>query len=132
MCLRFKFCTHQRVYILYFLKKSQIRCSLLCIAQRKTFKTFVSITSKNAASVALLPLYIQHTYSCIQCWFLSYSCNISYQRSSHFASRDFTFTLHTLCIIQFHTSKGQTCDFKLHVYLIQSFSFKRNMDRNYT
>jgi hypothetical protein len=31
MCLRFQFCTHQRVCILHFLKKSQIRCSLLCI-----------------------------------------------------------------------------------------------------
>ncbi len=30
MCLKFQFCTHQRVYILYFLKKSQIRCTLLC------------------------------------------------------------------------------------------------------
>ncbi len=29
MCLRFQFCTHQRVCILYFLKKSQIRCTLL-------------------------------------------------------------------------------------------------------
>jgi hypothetical protein len=29
MCLRFQFCTHQRVSILYFLKKSQIRCTLL-------------------------------------------------------------------------------------------------------
>jgi hypothetical protein len=29
MCLRFRFCTHQRVCILYFLKKSQIRCTLL-------------------------------------------------------------------------------------------------------
>ncbi len=28
MCLRFQFCTHQRVCILYFLKKSQIRCTL--------------------------------------------------------------------------------------------------------
>jgi hypothetical protein len=31
MCLRFQFCTHQRVCILYFLKKSQIRCTLLYI-----------------------------------------------------------------------------------------------------
>ncbi len=31
MCLRFQFCTHQRVCILYFLKKSQIRCTLLAI-----------------------------------------------------------------------------------------------------
>jgi hypothetical protein len=29
MCLRFQFCTHQRVCILYFLKKSQIRCTLV-------------------------------------------------------------------------------------------------------
>ncbi len=29
MCLRFQFCTHQRVCILYFLKKSQIRCTLM-------------------------------------------------------------------------------------------------------
>jgi hypothetical protein len=29
MCLRFQFCTHQRVYILYFRKKSQIRCTLV-------------------------------------------------------------------------------------------------------
>ncbi len=29
MCLRFQFCTHQRVCILHFLKKSQIRCTLL-------------------------------------------------------------------------------------------------------
>jgi hypothetical protein len=29
MCLRFQFCTHQRVCILYFLKKSKIRCTLL-------------------------------------------------------------------------------------------------------
>jgi hypothetical protein len=29
MCLRFQFCTHQRVCILYFLKKSQIRCILM-------------------------------------------------------------------------------------------------------
>ncbi len=28
MCLRFQFCTHQRVCILHFLKKSQIRCTL--------------------------------------------------------------------------------------------------------
>jgi hypothetical protein len=28
MCLRFKFCTHQRVCVLNFLKKSQIRCTL--------------------------------------------------------------------------------------------------------
>ncbi len=31
MCHRFQFFTHQRVCILYFLKKSQIRCTLLCI-----------------------------------------------------------------------------------------------------
>jgi hypothetical protein len=31
MCLRFQFCTHQRVCILYFLKKSQIRCTLMYI-----------------------------------------------------------------------------------------------------
>ncbi len=31
MFLRFQFCTHQRVCILHFLKKSQIRCTLLCI-----------------------------------------------------------------------------------------------------
>ncbi len=29
MCLRYQFCTHQRVYILHFYKKSQIRCTLL-------------------------------------------------------------------------------------------------------
>jgi hypothetical protein len=29
MCIRFQFCTHQRVCILYFLKKSQIRCTLM-------------------------------------------------------------------------------------------------------
>ncbi len=29
MCLRFQFCTHQRVCILHFLKKSQIRCTLV-------------------------------------------------------------------------------------------------------
>ncbi len=29
MCLRFQFCTHQRVCILYFLIKSQIRCTLM-------------------------------------------------------------------------------------------------------
>jgi len=29
MSLRFQFCTHQRVCILYFLKKSQIRCTLM-------------------------------------------------------------------------------------------------------
>jgi hypothetical protein len=32
MCLRFKFCTHQRVCILHFLNKSQIRCTLLYIS----------------------------------------------------------------------------------------------------
>ncbi len=32
MCLRFQFCTHQRVCILHFLKKSQIRCTLLLSA----------------------------------------------------------------------------------------------------
>ncbi len=29
MCLRFQFCTHQRVCILHFLKKSQIHCTLI-------------------------------------------------------------------------------------------------------
>ena len=29
MCLRFQFCTHHRVCILHFLKKSHIRCTLL-------------------------------------------------------------------------------------------------------
>jgi hypothetical protein len=29
MCPRFQFCTHQRVCVLHFLKKSQIRCTLL-------------------------------------------------------------------------------------------------------
>ncbi len=29
MCLRFQFCTHQRVCVLNFLKLSQIRCTLL-------------------------------------------------------------------------------------------------------
>jgi hypothetical protein len=29
MCLRFQICTHQRVCILHFLKKNQIRCTLL-------------------------------------------------------------------------------------------------------
>jgi hypothetical protein len=31
MCLRFQFCTHQRVCVLNFLKKSQICCTLMCI-----------------------------------------------------------------------------------------------------
>jgi hypothetical protein len=31
MCLRFKFGTHQRVCVLNFLKKSQIRCTLFYI-----------------------------------------------------------------------------------------------------
>ncbi len=31
MCLRFQYCTHQRVCVLNFLKKSQIRCTLMCI-----------------------------------------------------------------------------------------------------
>jgi hypothetical protein len=31
MCLRFQFCTHQRVCILQFQKKSQIRCTLMYI-----------------------------------------------------------------------------------------------------
>ncbi len=35
MCLRFQFCTHQRVCILHFLKKSQIRCTLLSIRGTK-------------------------------------------------------------------------------------------------
>ncbi len=30
MCLRFQFCTHQRVCILHFLTKCQIRCTLFC------------------------------------------------------------------------------------------------------
>ena len=29
MCLRFQFCLHQRVCVLHFLKKSQIRCTLM-------------------------------------------------------------------------------------------------------
>jgi hypothetical protein len=33
MCLRLKFCTYQRVCIIYFLKKSQIRCTLLYIEE---------------------------------------------------------------------------------------------------
>jgi hypothetical protein len=33
MCLRFQFCTHHRVCILHFLKKSQIRCTLLYSVQ---------------------------------------------------------------------------------------------------
>jgi hypothetical protein len=37
MCLRFQFCTHQRVCILYFLKKSQICCTLVCTSN--TFHT---------------------------------------------------------------------------------------------
>jgi hypothetical protein len=31
MCLRFQFCTHQRVCTLHFLKKIQIRCTLMYI-----------------------------------------------------------------------------------------------------
>ncbi len=31
MCLRFQFCTHQRVCVLNFLKESQIRCNLMYI-----------------------------------------------------------------------------------------------------
>jgi hypothetical protein len=31
MCLRFQFCTHQRVCLLHFLKESQIRCTLMYI-----------------------------------------------------------------------------------------------------
>ncbi len=31
MCLRIQFCTHQRVCILHFLKKCQIRCTLMCM-----------------------------------------------------------------------------------------------------
>jgi hypothetical protein len=34
MCLRFQFCTHQRVCIIYFLKKSQIHCTLVYTAHR--------------------------------------------------------------------------------------------------
>jgi hypothetical protein len=34
MCLRFQFCTHQRVCILHFLKKSQIRCTLVRVRLR--------------------------------------------------------------------------------------------------
>ncbi len=33
MCLRYQFCTHQRVCILHFLKKSQIRCTLMYIGE---------------------------------------------------------------------------------------------------
>jgi hypothetical protein len=29
MCLRFQFCTHPRICVLHFLKKSQIRCTLI-------------------------------------------------------------------------------------------------------
>ncbi len=41
MCLRFQFCTHQRVCILYFLKKSQIRCTLILTlgSQTKDYTT---------------------------------------------------------------------------------------------
>ncbi len=35
MCLRFQFCPHQRVCILHFLKKSQIRCTLMRMGMRK-------------------------------------------------------------------------------------------------
>jgi hypothetical protein len=35
MCLRFQFSTHQRVCILYFLKKSQFRCTLMYIVQKR-------------------------------------------------------------------------------------------------
>ncbi len=34
MCLRFQFCTHQRVCILYFLKKSPNCCTLLFSRER--------------------------------------------------------------------------------------------------
>ncbi len=50
MCLRFQFCTHQRVCALNFLKKSQIRCTLMYIVQcnpGREEKIFIQATCRN-------------------------------------------------------------------------------------
>jgi hypothetical protein len=53
MCLRFQFCTHQRVCILHFLKKSQIRCTLMHIAYlMQLFKNKCSL--KNFQMIGLI------------------------------------------------------------------------------
>jgi hypothetical protein len=39
MCLRFQFCIHHRIWILHFLKESQIRCTLMYIIHIKAYQT---------------------------------------------------------------------------------------------
>ncbi len=51
MCLRFQFCTHQRVCIVYFLKKGQIRCTLLhSLSSGKRFNLAGSGTTPRPSS----------------------------------------------------------------------------------
>ncbi len=71
MCLRFQFCTHQRVCILYFLKKSQIRCTLLgmlCLLQNTVMAKFAYGASNvlhdtwHMIHVLAITEYIWHTF----------------------------------------------------------------------
>ncbi len=47
MCLRFQFCTHHRVCILHFLKKRQIRCTLLCMFVTFSYRAGVQTSVNN-------------------------------------------------------------------------------------
>jgi hypothetical protein len=68
MCLRFQFCTHQRVCVLYFLKKSQIRCTLIrrlpYVPKNINNLSFylLSLHMLNKSSVLLYVTYRVHGY----------------------------------------------------------------------
>jgi hypothetical protein len=51
MCLRFKFCTHQKVCVLSFLYNSQIRCTLLPILPSGSIIMFSLISQLRVDSV---------------------------------------------------------------------------------
>jgi hypothetical protein len=68
MCLRFQFCTHQRVCILYFLKKGQIRCNLMYIEDpiKKHSEKMVKIRQQGFLKLNFEIIQKKHIF-----WFLT-------------------------------------------------------------
>jgi hypothetical protein len=92
MCLRFQCCTHQRVCILYFLKKSQIHCTFIII--KKSYlrikvcfprnKQYTSMLYNICKSLTHKDTEISERFINLYCKYLTKKIMCSKSSSQHF------------------------------------------------